>query len=213
MVRKSSIDRLPQQIQAEIGRLNQLGWTLDQILEHLRTLLDVAPSRSALGRHVQRVERTMARLRQTRQISEAVARSLGDAPDSVAARVNAELLQGIIFDLLSMGEDGAKPAAGDEEGEGGEPRLSLAQDPKAIAQVAKAIRDLAGAAKVNVDYIAAAEARAAAQARRDALAAAADTAASTARESGLSADTVARMRRDILGLRPPEAPPAAGAPA
>ena len=69
MARKSSIDRLPQAIQAEIGRLNQLGWTLDQILEHLRTLLDVAPSRSALGRHVQRVERTMARLRQTRQIS------------------------------------------------------------------------------------------------------------------------------------------------
>lgn len=211
MGRKSSIDRLPEEIREEVGRLNQMGWTLDQILEHLRTLLDRAPSRSALGRHIQRVERTMARLRQTRQIGEAVARSLGDAPDSVAARVNAELLHGMIFDLLSIEPGDAEPREG-ADGEDGEARLPLAQDPLAIGRIAKAVKDLAAAAKVNVDYIAAVEARAAAQARRDALTAAADTAASAARESGLSADAVARMRREILGLRPPDATPAAGAP-
>lgn len=210
MGRRSSIEKLPESIRVEIGRLNQLGWTIDQILEHLRALLDVAPSRSALGRHLQRTERTMRRLRETRQISEAVSRSLGDAPDSVAARVNAELLHGMIFDLLTLdGEEGAR-----EAGEEGDARPPLAQDPLALGRIAKAVRDLAGAAKTNVEYITAAEARAAARARSEALAEAADTAATVARESGLSAEAAARMRRDILGLRPPStAPSAAGQPA
>ncbi len=45
MPRQSSVDKLPEEVRVEIGRLRGLGWTIDQILEHLRGLIDRAPSR------------------------------------------------------------------------------------------------------------------------------------------------------------------------
>ena len=58
MARPSSIDQLPETVRAEIGRLRQNGRTIDEILAHLRKLDGIAPiSRSALGRHLQHMEK------------------------------------------------------------------------------------------------------------------------------------------------------------
>ena len=88
MGRPSSIDQLPEEIRAEIGRLRGMGWTIDQILEKLRELLDSAPSRSALGRHIAGMDKLGERMRRSRQVAEALVRELGDAPESRAARLN-----------------------------------------------------------------------------------------------------------------------------
>lgn len=190
MARKSSIDMLPDAIRAEIGRLIQMNWTIDQIVEHLRTLLDKAPSRSAVGRHVKSMEKLGERMRRSRQVAEALVRELGDAPESNAARLNVELLHSAILDLfMNAGDD---EVAIDKSG-----RAALDGNPEGVMMLAKALDHLAKASKTNVDFIAAAEARATTKARRDAA-----TAAETvAREKGLSADTIAAIKAGIFGVK------------
>ncbi len=200
MPRPSSIDQLPEEIRVEIGRLRSLGWTIDQILEHLRGLLDRAPSRSALGRHIQGLDKLGERMRRSRQVAEAVVRELGTAPESQAARLNIELIHTAILDLFMHADEGGEG----EPGEGGVPR-----DPIDIQWLAKAVDHLAKASKTNVEFIRDVEQRAAEKARRQALTEAADTAAAAATEAGLSADRAAQLRRDVLGLRP--IPPSGGA--
>jgi len=196
MPRPSTIDQLPEPIRVEIGRLRGLGWTIDQILDHLRELLDRAPSRSALGRHIQGLDKLGDRMRRSRHVAEALVRELGTAPESQAARLNIELMHTAILDLFMEGdEDGAAPAP---------PR-----EPMDIQFVAKALDHLARASKSNVEFVQAAEKRAAEKARREALGQAADTAAAAATEAGLSAERAAQLRRDVLGLR---MPPASGGP-
>ena len=64
MARPSSISRLPPEIREAIGALRQDGRTIDEILAKLRELAPAAEvSRSALGRHVQVLDRIGEQLR------------------------------------------------------------------------------------------------------------------------------------------------------
>ena len=104
MPRPSTIDRLPETVRAEIGRLRQNGRTIDEILTHLRKLDGIAPvSRTALGRHIKGLDILGERLRRSRQISEALVAQLGDAPESQSARIGIELVQTAVMDLFSRG--------------------------------------------------------------------------------------------------------------
>lgn len=202
MARPSSISRLPPEIRAEIGRLRDAGRTIDEILAHLRAM-DVAVSRSALGRHVKGMAELGEKLRRSRAVAEGLVRELGDAPESKTARLNIELLHTAILDLFM------KAGEGEEEGvdEGG--RAALAGNPMGAMMLAKALEHLTKASRHDVDHIAAIEKRVAEKARREALTQAANRAETKAREAGLSAAAAAQLRRDVLGLRPP-APRAAG---
>ena len=190
MARPSSIDKLPDEVRAEIGKLRQVGWTIDQIVEHLRGLLDKAPSRSAVGRHVQSLEKLGERMRRSRQVAEALVRELGDAPESNAARLNIELLHSAILDLFMKAADGESEI--DKFG-----RATLDGNPEGTMMLAKALDHLSRASKTNVDFIAAAEARAATRAKREA----AGAAEAVAREKGLSADTIAAIKAGIFGVK------------
>ena len=192
MARPSSIDQLPEEIRAEIGRLRGMGWTIDQILEHLRCLLDRAPSRSALGRHIQGIDRLGERMRRSRQVAEALVRELGTAPESQAARLNIELMHTAILDLFMHADD----ASGDE-GTGGEG--TIPHQPIDIQWIAKALDHLARASKTNVEFIADVEARAAEKAKKEAA-----TAAETvARERGITASTIEAIKAGIFGVKAP----------
>ena len=124
MARASSIDKLPEEIRSEIGRLRQNGRSIDDILAHLKKLDGIAPvSRSALGRHLKGMEKIGERLRRSRQVAEAVVKELGDAPESQAARLGIELLHSAILELfmnVEAGEDvdadGLSALAGNPEG-------------------------------------------------------------------------------------------------
>ncbi len=64
MARPSSVDQLPDDIRAEIGRLRMQGVTIDGILVHLRQLHGATQvSRSALGRHIKGIEKLGERIR------------------------------------------------------------------------------------------------------------------------------------------------------
>jgi hypothetical protein len=187
MARPSTIARLPGEIREAIGRLRDQGRTLDEILAHLQGM-EVTVSRSALGRHVQQMDKVGERLRRSRAISEALVRQLGDAPESQTARLNIEMMHSFLFDFLASAEEGAE--------EGSEAALAHVRDPKSVALMAEAVQRLTIASRHNVEFVARVEDRAAAKAK----AGAARAAEAVAREKGLSADTVRAIKASILGV-------------
>ncbi|MCA3288220.1 MAG: DUF3486 family protein [Roseomonas sp.] len=187
MARPSTIARLPSEIREAIGRLRDQGRTLDEILTHLQGM-EVTVSRSALGRHVQQMDKVGERLRRSRAISEALVRQLGDAPESQTARLNIEMMHSFLFDFLASAEEGAE--------EGSEAALAHVRDPKSVALMAEAVQRLTTASRQNVEFVARVEDRAAQKAK----AGAARAAEAVAREKGLSADTVRAIKASILGV-------------
>ncbi len=109
MARPSKIDRLPQEIKAAIGELRQSGHTIDEILAKLRELKpDIDISRTGLHVHVQRIDSISEAMQKTRVIAEAVAAKLDGASQTQVARLNVEILHGLIFDLLTQSEQGGE---------------------------------------------------------------------------------------------------------
>jgi hypothetical protein len=187
MARPSTIARLPSEIREAIGRLRDQGRTLDEILSHLQGM-EVSVSRSALGRHVQQMDKVGERLRRSRAISETLVRQLGDAPESQTARLNIEMMHSFLFDFLASAEEGAE--------EGSEAAMAHVRDPKSVALMAEAVQRLTTASRNNAEFVARLEDRAAAKAK----AGAARAAEAVAREKGLSAETVRAIKASILGV-------------
>ncbi len=162
MARKSSIDRMSQEVRDWIARLNNQGRTLDEIIAKLRELdMEAIPSRSALGRHLQRADKIADKMRKSRQVSEVIVERLGegDAADR-ATRMNIELMHNVVFDLL---------AAVGEDGEGGEP---VTLDAQQVMYVAKALDHLGKASRDDVARTIAIEKRSAEKAKAEAMKAA-----------------------------------------
>lgn len=187
MPRPSSISRLPPQVREAIGRLRDKGHTLDEILKHLAQM-DVEVSRSALGRHVQRLERAGARLRRSREIAEGLARQLGDAPGDQVARLNIEVLHTFLADTMA--------AADDDESEHAEEARKALRNPMGARLFAQAIESLTKASRHNQEFVERIEKRAAEAARR----AAAGAAEQAARSAGLNAPLIETIKRAVLGL-------------
>jgi len=187
MARRSKVERLPIELQAEIGRLRERH-TLDDILAHLKAMGGEAAaiSRSGLARHISRVDQELAEdLRRSRGVAAYLAQSLDDAPGSAALRLNVELLHDQILSLMRRARDAAKV-----DGDG------AAMDSQGLMQLARALESVSRAARTDLDYAAQAEKRAADRARGEAASAAAEM----ARAAGLSGETVDAIKARILGV-------------
>jgi hypothetical protein len=163
MPRQSTIKRLPPEVRDKIGALLDQGRTLDEILKHLESL-DVQVSRSALGRYKQHIDKVSERIRRSREVAEAIVRNQGDAPESKTARLNIELLHGVILDMISQLPDGSEQS--DEK----DPQsVLLTLSPRGAMEMAKAMDHLARASKQDADLIAKLreEAQAEAEAKMD----------------------------------------------
>ena len=180
MARLSSVDALPEDVQAEIGRLRQNGRTIDEILVHLRTLDGIAPpSRSALGRHIQGMDAMIQQIRATRQAAAAMNGRNGDEPVSAVAQANIEMLHTALFSLQMAAMSGEN------------------LDAAAVKTLSQSMRDLGLATKANVDVLIAAEKRAAERAK----AAAATAVEKVARERGISGATIEAIKAGIFGVQ------------
>ncbi len=181
MGRRSSIERLPEKIRQKITALRDQNHTIDEILAALDTL-NVDVSRSALGRHVKKMDQVAAQMRKSRTLAEAIGRQFGDKETSKVARTNIEILHSLLMKIM-IGPDDS-----DEE---------VVLDPKEAMFAATTLEKLAKASKLDLDtqITAAVE-----EARQSALEKAADDAADEARERGLSPDTVQAIRSSILGI-------------
>ena len=188
MPRLSSIDAMPEEIRGEIGRLRMQGCTIDSILQHLRAMYAAPPSRSALGRHIQGLDKLGEKMRRSRDVAVALVRELGDAPESTAARINIELMHNVVLDLFTANADGMDVDAG--------AGAALAGNPEGVMMLAKALDHLTRASKTNVDFIALAEKRATERAKKDA----AKTVEVIGRERGITAETLDAIKAGIFGL-------------
>lgn len=178
MGRVSTIRRLPREIRDEIANLRESGRTIDEILEHIRTM-DVDVSRSAMGRHVKEIDEIAREIRQQREIAIAISKDIGAKTQGELARGNIELLQSLI-----MRAAGASSTSGKF-------------DAKELMFFAKAVSDLSKGAKLDIDaqIVIAKE-----KARQEATEKAADVAVKEAKRQGLSADTVNAIKSKILGV-------------
>lgn len=182
MARPSKIDRLPPEIREAIGALRRDGHTIDEILAHLRQLGVEDVSRSGVGRHVQGLDRIAERIQHSRAAAEAMIDRFGDQPEQKVGRLNIELAHSLILQLMA-GQDG-EPVVLDAEG---------------AMQLATAIQRLTSAAKTDLER----ETKLRAEIARLAAGKVDEAAAEAARagERGLSAERLAQLRRDILGVR------------
>ncbi|PZR70363.1 MAG: hypothetical protein DI537_48880, partial [Stutzerimonas stutzeri] len=152
--RPSSIDRMDPEVRDWIGRLRDQGRTLDEIIAKLRELdVEALPSRSALHRHLQKVEEVARDVRQSRAVAEALVRNLGEAPEKVT-RLNIELMHHAMMDIVTAARD-----------DGG--RVTL--DPMQVMLLSKSLDHLGKASKDDVARTVAIEKRAAERARTEAV--------------------------------------------
>lgn len=137
MGRKSSLRRLPPEILQEVNRILSEGrLTLDELLEHLRGMGVDTISRSALGRQKQRIDKVAAKLRQSREMTEALVREIGPSVvEGQQGRLLVQTLRDLVFDHL---------AARVEEGD--------VDDPKALMALARTLKDMAQANRLDQDF-------------------------------------------------------------
>ena len=133
MPKMSTVQQLPKEIQELIGELREQGHTLDQICAHLATL-DAEVSRSALGRHMQKIDKVGEKIRRAREIAEATVRHLGKESESKLARMNIEMIHSGLMDIAAKLEED-----------------STESNPMSIMLIAKAAQALASAAKADAE--------------------------------------------------------------
>tara|TARA_B100001939_G_scaffold72990_1_gene61152 strand:- start:7844 stop:8389 length:546 start_codon:yes stop_codon:yes gene_type:complete len=179
MGRPSSIDKLPKEIRSLIADLRDQGCTIDQIRGKLWEL-DARVSRSALGRHIKGLQEISERIRRSREIADALVKRFGDAPESKTARLNIEMMQAVLMEMMGQLDD-----------ENGQINLK----PADAMFLAKSLDHLAKAGRVDADRIL----KERAEAERKANQKAAAAVEKEARKRGLTTDTIQAIRDKILG--------------
>lgn len=180
--RLSSIDLLPDAAEPDVI------WALEQLrerkmpqtailVEFNKRLADRgigAVSKSAWGRYSVRKAIQFRKLDEVRRISDELVTSLGtDGPDQMTVAV-AEMIKLHAFQLLEPGDLGSK----------------------GVAELGRAVKSAVDAQKTSAEHRKRLEVEVQAKVEK-----AVDKAEEMAREAGLSADRIAQMRREVLGLR------------
>lgn len=189
MGRKSSIDRLDPQIKAYIqAMLASGGVTLDELIADLQERFPVAskagdlPSRSAMGRYGQKLERRLAAIRASTEAAKLIQAQAGDDKDARSEALTA-LVQSELFEAILLLQEADDPEADQAE------RVAL------LSKAAKNIATLTRSS-INLKVF---QARVEEAARKKALADAAETAGEEGKKQGLSAQGVQALRAAIAG--------------
>lgn len=190
MVRPSSIEREDEEIREEIAKARAHGMTIDEILALLREGYGKDFSRSAMGRHCQKLDKLGQKARRSRMVAEALARQMGDASVSRMLRANVEMMHTAILDLFMAGEE-----------EGGQINAdglaALQGNPEGLMLLSKALDHLTKASKTDADFVSKIEEQHEARLRKQVE----KTIASNAKRQGLSAETAAAMLEGAFGVK------------
>ncbi len=170
---------LPPGIQAAVMQAMEGGATIDDIVTQLDSM-GHKRSRSAVGRYAQEYGKMAERQRDMRSAAEAFAGEFGGA-DNVEGKLLVQMLTSMGARMVM-----AKANGGEDE----EP------DALEFSRLAKATKDLIGAAKTDSERDARIREEAAKEARR----VAADDAVSAARAAGASDATMDAIKTKLLGL-------------
>lgn len=134
MGRKSSVDRLPEDIKAYIqGQLADGGMTLDELIADLQARWPAhdLPSRSAVGRYGQKLERRLQAIRASTEAAKIIRAQAGDEMDARSEALTAMIQSELFESIIALQE------AGDEEMDPGERVGLLASAAKNIATLTR----------------------------------------------------------------------------
>lgn len=184
--RLSSIDQLPEaadEIVLDIAeQLRKREREQQDILAEFNDRLaeiDLGPiSKSAFNRYSMRMAEISRRLDNTREITRVLTDKLQPGQQDDLTVMTAEMIKMLVFELLN---------------EAGDAGIS----PKGAMEMASAIKNAAAAQRISSDRRAKLESEIAAKVDQ----AVEQVAEKLEREGGLSADLVAQMRRDFLGVK------------
>lgn len=176
----SSIDRLPPEVRELIGRLRADGRTIDEILAKLGEL-DAEVSRSALGRHIKKIAEVGEQVRRSRDMAIALVDRFGDEPDNRVARLNIELMHGLVMKAVTA-------TAEDEDGEA----QPVTYTPEDTMFLARSLQSLATAQKADADRTLKLQAEFAKKAAVEV--------AKIGKAKGLTKDTVDAITHAVLGI-------------
>jgi hypothetical protein len=133
MGRKSTLAVLDEAVLAEVNKLIRKGRTIDEILVALESLgADV--SRSATGRYVKSERESMRQYSKAQGMARVWVEQFGTEPDGDVARLLPQMLEAVAHRTL------------DDMAESDE-----IQSPEEVRVMARALKDLSGAKKGNVD--------------------------------------------------------------
>lgn len=185
--RLSSIDLLPEAAEPHVARaiqeLKERKKPQAQILDELNANLadhGIKPvSKSAFNRKALWLASYGEQLARAREIAAVLAEQLDNAPEGDVGLLLGETIKTLVFDVVSEASLSDRSAS-----------------MKMLATAAEALRDLERARELSV--------KTRAQIMRDFSRKAEDAVERVARERGLSADTVADIKRQILGVREKE---------
>jgi hypothetical protein len=176
---RSSIKSLPDAVRAQVDFMITEGrWTLDEIVDYLAQA-EHPRSRSAVGRYKQKVDQVAAKLRESREITEALVRELGPAAaDGKQGRLLTEILRKLAFDTLVKQMEAGEEAAALEPGD--------------FFFLAKALKEMASANRLDQDFET--------KVRQQVHERAAATATEAVKAAGLSDEVAQQIAQKILGV-------------
>ncbi|WP_102798738.1 DUF3486 family protein [Bowmanella denitrificans] len=179
----SKIDQLPEDIKAElIELLRDRSVTQTYVLEKVNSMIRAAGlpeeeelSRSGLNRYATQMATVGSKIQEAREVSKQWVDQLGDKPTGEVSKILIEMVRTLAFDqVLKLSES------------------DKVVEPKFIRQLAQGVKDLEEAAtkshKRQQEIRKAFAEEAAAQAEK------------TASAAGMTAEGVAQIKREILGL-------------
>lgn len=172
MARKSTVAVLPEEIVAEINQLIRDGCTIDEIMRALAPL-GTGVSRSALGRYVKSARESMEKYRQGQEVAKVWLDKLESEPNGDVARLLPEMLRAVAFQTLSTMGESENPV-----------------DSQELMFLAKALKDLSGTSKLNMDIELKMR-----DVRKKTLAEAAEAVGETARAQGMTEEQVEFWRK------------------
>ncbi len=175
MSQKSTIELLPKDIFAKVSELYRSGATNQELVDAVEEMGKTV-SHSAMGRHTQKINRISDKLNRSKMIASTIVEELGHEPESKMARMNIELLNSAITDIVF---------SADEKGE-----INLGAGE--AMQLSKALHHLSSARKTDAEVTV----KIREEAAKDALKAVDDV----AKKKGLSKEAVDEIKEGIMGI-------------
>lgn len=180
--RASKVDLLPPNIKTQLAMmLRDKQYSQAEILEEINDLIrdcglpeNMQLSKTGLNRYASRMEKVGAKIRQAREVAEVWTRQFGEMPQSDIGKTVIELVKHLAFEMSSQyAENGIA-------------------EPKELAMLAVTVQRLEAAASLSYERER--------KIRKEVAQLAAETAEKAVAQAGLSADTVAQIKQQILGI-------------
>ncbi|MEZ5571189.1 MAG: DUF3486 family protein [Halioglobus sp.] len=186
MGRKSSIDKLPQEVREALNAwLRDAALTQEETTDRTNTLLaeigvDFRISKSAVNRYSQRMEQIGAKIRQSREVSEMWIANLGSQPQGQLGKLINEMIRTMAFEASAALAESGDPVP-----------------PKILKDLALAVQRLESAANMNEDR----ERKVRAEERQRVVEEAATKVEQAGNQGGMSRESIDTIKREILGIR------------